>query len=99
MSQSVVEKPPFEQTDGEGVLVVGTQSFEPFDYQSTIDVTAATQASKTRQIRSDLAGEIERLAIERGDVVRPGDVIAINRSRNPHQPNCAGPSKPRASPC
>ena len=74
--ERVVEKPPFEQTDGEGVLVVGTQSFEPFDYQSTIDVTAATQASKTRQIRSDLAGEIERLAIERGDVVRPGDVIA-----------------------
>lgn len=74
--ERVVEKPPFEQTDGEGVLVVGTQSFEPFDYQSTIDVTAATQASKTRQIRSDLAGEIERLAIERGEVVRPGDVIA-----------------------
>ena len=44
--ERVVEKPPFEQTDGEGVLVVGTQSFEPFDYQSTIDVTAATQASK-----------------------------------------------------
>ena len=74
--ERTVEKPPFEQADSEGVLVVGTQSFEPFDYQSTIDVTAATQASKIRQIRSDLAGEIERLSIERGDVVAPGDVIA-----------------------
>jgi len=74
--ERLVEKPPFEQTDDDIVLVVGTQSFEPFEYQSTIDVTAATQASKTRQIRSDLAGEIERLNVERGDVVQPGDVIA-----------------------
>lgn len=74
--ERTVEKPPFEQTTADALLVVGTQQFGAFSYASTIDVTATTQASKVRQVRSDLAGEVIEVNVERGDRVQPGDVMA-----------------------
>ena len=74
--ERTVEKPPFEQTTADALLVVGTQQFGAFPYASTIDVTATTQASKVRQVRSDLAGEVIEVNVERGDRVQPGDVMA-----------------------
>ena len=73
--EQTVERPPFEQTNADALLVVATQQFGAFPYASTIDVTATTQASKVRQVRSDLAGEVIEVNVERGDRVQPGDVM------------------------
>lgn len=74
--EDAAPKPTAAQTAEHGPLAVQVQDSRAQTVAAKVTVTGRTEAHRRVDIKSELAGQVEAIVVEKGGVVAEGDVIA-----------------------